>query len=326
MSAKKAPLRSRSASKKEQLQKSILGGISIDTVEEETDYASMFSADLKLEKEPSTETAVDISKLRPAPSDWNFYSPLPDHKMYEMIESIENIGLQNRIIVWEEANRENYIILSGHNRFRAFEMIYNTTKDDKYKYIPARVYRHEDITVTEAKEIIVDTNWVQRSLKPSERAQSIAAKINLINERKTYTKGLGRTRDLVAERYGIKGRMVENYRKLIDLNQNFIEMVNNRELYIVSGAKLAVFSNEMQQWIFDNFYSKLENSLIAKLRKGMTKEEIAEVFNSKQEKESDTTRINIEIPYGLEKKFSEFFKQWTEENNLTNRDFKIFIK
>jgi ParB family transcriptional regulator, chromosome partitioning protein len=314
--------------KKEQLQKAIFGNTAVQDLEDnDTDYAAMFvGREIELEKAPSEEASVDIHKLRAAPGDWNFFSSLPEHKMYELVESIESIGLQNRIIVWEEANKENYIILSGHNRFKAFEMIYNATQDEQYKFIPAKIYKHEDITMTEAKEIIVDTNFVQRSLRPIERARSIVMKINLINEKRTSDMVLGRTRDIVAERYGLKGRMVENYRKLIDLSHHFMEMVNSRELTIVSGAKLATFSKEMQQWIFDNFYDRLDNSVVGKLRKGMTKDEITEVFKAKAQTETDRTRIRVEIPYGLEKEFSRHFEEWAEQKNLTSRDFKIYIK
>jgi len=319
----------RTLNKKEQLQKAIFGNTAVidDIEEQDTDYASMFTRDIELEKAPSEETSIDILKLRPAPGDWNFFSTLPDHKMYELVESIESIGLQNRIIVWQEANKENYIILSGHNRFKAFEMIYNATQDEKYRFIPAKVYRHEDITMTEAKEIIVDTNFVQRSLRPIERARSIVMKINLINEKRSSTDTpMGRTRDIVAERYGLKGRMVENYRKLIDLNHQFMEMVNSRELSIVSGAKIATFSPEMQQWLFDNFYDKLDNDIVGKMRKGMTKEELTDLFKAKAEIEKERTKIRVEIPYGLEKEFSRYFEEWAEKHHLTSKDFKIYIK
>ncbi|MCY7865973.1 ParB/RepB/Spo0J family partition protein [Bacillus spizizenii] len=328
MSGRNASSKTRSLSKKEQLQKSIFGNNTDESAaatETSTDYAAMFMTP-ELEKAPSEETAIDIFKLRPAPMEWNFYSPLPDHKMYEMIESIESVGLQNRIIVWQEANKENYIILSGHNRFRAYEMIYNATKDEKYLYIPAKVYKYDEITTTEAKEIVVDTNWVQRSLTPIERAQSIAAKINLINEKKAHVRGMGRTRDLVAERYNIGGRMVDNYKKLLDLEDCFIKMVNDREIKITAGAKLARFNKEIQRWIFEKFYSKINNKTVSKLQKGMTKDEIAEIFNSSSEIEEERTKVNIEIPYGLEKDFTKFFEEWVEKQNLSSKDFKLFIK
>ena len=326
---KQSTSRSRSDAKREQLQKTIFGSTAVQEIDADigTDYAAMFTKEIEPEKAPSQEADIDIRKLRPAPKEWNFYSPLPDHKMYELIESIESIGLQNRIIVWEEPNEENYIILSGHNRFRAYEMIYNATQNEKYLYIPAKIYRHDEITMIEAQEIIVDTNFVQRSLRPIERAQSIVAKINLINEKRSTQGNIyGRTRDIVAERYGLKGRMVENYRKLLDLIHPLMEMINRRQLSIVSGAKLATFSNKMQEWIFDNFYDQLDNTIIGKLKSGMTKDEITEIFNSHAEVEKELTRIRIEIPYGLEKDFTRMFEEWTEKHKLTSKEFKIYIK
>ena len=34
---------------------------------------------------------VPLDKLSPAPADWNFYAPLPDDKLLELIESIRAI-------------------------------------------------------------------------------------------------------------------------------------------------------------------------------------------------------------------------------------------
>ena len=42
---------------------------------------------------------LDLDKLKLAPNEWNFYVPLNDNKMSELIESIIDNGLLNPIIV-----------------------------------------------------------------------------------------------------------------------------------------------------------------------------------------------------------------------------------
>ena len=37
---------------------------------------------------------LPLDKLSPAPADWNFYAPLPDAKLLELIESIQTNGLR----------------------------------------------------------------------------------------------------------------------------------------------------------------------------------------------------------------------------------------
>jgi ParB family chromosome partitioning protein len=58
---------------------------------------------------------IELDKLKEAPSDWNFYSPLSEKKMEELIESIKSNGLLHPLVVWEQDDG-NYIVLSGHNR------------------------------------------------------------------------------------------------------------------------------------------------------------------------------------------------------------------
>ena len=57
------------------------------------------------------------------------------------------------------------MILSGHNRVRAYTALLEKTGEDKYHRIPATVLT--DISADEAHEIVVDSNYVQRVLTPS---------------------------------------------------------------------------------------------------------------------------------------------------------------
>ena len=45
---------------------------------------------------------VPLDKLSPAPADWNFYAPLPDDKLLELIESIRANDLLHPIVVWKQ--------------------------------------------------------------------------------------------------------------------------------------------------------------------------------------------------------------------------------
>ena len=55
---------------------------------------------------------------------------------------------------------------------RAYTALLEKTGEDKYRRIPATVLT--DITADEAHEIVVDSNYVQRVLTPSEKARSIS--------------------------------------------------------------------------------------------------------------------------------------------------------
>ena len=73
----------------------------------------------------SSTTNLPLTQLESAPDEWNFYDKLPPQKMAELIESIQTLGLLSPIIVWKRKESNKYMILSGHNRVRAFKMFMN---------------------------------------------------------------------------------------------------------------------------------------------------------------------------------------------------------
>jgi len=75
---------------------------------------------------------VPLDKLSPAPADWNFYAPLPDDKLLELIESIRANDLLHPIVVWKQPDGA-LMILSGHNRVRAYTALLEKTGEDKYR-------------------------------------------------------------------------------------------------------------------------------------------------------------------------------------------------
>jgi ParB family chromosome partitioning protein len=136
--------------------------------------------------------------------------------MEELIESIEKNGLLHPLVVWEQ-NDGNYLILSGHNRKEAFQILYDSTKDEQYSKVFCYIKKCNEITEDEAKEIIIDTNWVQRELSTIEKAQSIYRKYTAIGRKQKVKDGEGqgiRNYDIIAEQYNISGRHVLNYYKL----------------------------------------------------------------------------------------------------------------
>ena len=71
---------------------------------------------------------IPIDKLVPASKEWNFYAPLPDDKMLELIESIRENGLLHPIVVWKRKDAPT-MVLSGHNRLESYKKLYQATGD-----------------------------------------------------------------------------------------------------------------------------------------------------------------------------------------------------
>lgn len=264
---------------------------------------------LTTEKIKNITTGMDIfqlelDKLTAAPSEWNFYTPLNHNKMSELIESIIDNGLLNPIIVWEQD--DNYMILSGHNRVKAYTMIYEQTGDEKYKKIYTYIKKKNEITEDEARTIIIDTNFVQRQLSTAEKTKSIVIKYNQLG-RKRRNSGGETTAEVIARQYNLKERQIYNYYKLNNLIPEFMERIDRGTLSIKSGLKLAAIEPAIQKNIYDNYNEVIDNNKIKNLNVNGDKEEIiAQLTNSTDE----FVNVTVKIPVHLQDEFKKYIDEW----------------
>ncbi len=226
---------------------------------------------------------VSISSLSQAPAEWNFYSPLNDQKMTELIDSILSKGLLHPIVVWQKEENA-YMILAGHNRVRAYQYIYGATQDEKYLKIPALIKPIDAITEDEAKEIIIDTNWVQRNLTALEKSRSIVEKYAVLQSKSNYKSnygayGEGRIREVIAEQYHISGRQVDELKRLTNLHESLKEKLINEEISYTVAAKAALFDEETQLWMLQNHSKCLTSKYTRRFNATMNREDLEKLFN-----------------------------------------------
>lgn len=268
---------------------------------------------LTTEKIKNITTGMDIfqlelDKLNAAPNEWNFYTPLNDNKMSELIESIIDNGLLNPIIVWERDN--DYMILSGHNRVRAYKMLYEQTGDEKYKKIYTYIKKKNEITEDEARTIIIDTNFVQRQLSTAEKTKSIVIKYNQLGRKKRNSGG-ETTAQIIAKQYNLKERQIYNYYKLNNLIPEFMERIDNGTLSIKSGLKLTSLDTDLQKNIYDNYNNVIDNNKIKNLNVNADKEEIISQFKNST---NEFVNITIKIPIHLQDEFKIYLDAWIKSH------------
>ena len=307
---------------------------------------------------------IDIDKLVSAPTEWNFYSDLSDFKKEELVNSIRAKGLLHPLVVWQQIDN-SYMILSGHSRKNAIVTLIKEFKDylpehfeeDKLlaitdekekpifnfnfiatlihtKKIHCYVIKFNEITEEIAKEIIVDTNWVQRELSANDKAKSILYKYTMQGRKIRNSNGEGKNeklRDTIASELAISGRQVSNYMRLNYLIPPFTKLLNNSSLNIKAGVALSQFSEKIQTWIFDNYGEIICNKTILHLRKEMTKPQITQTLINKSAKIDDDTTFNkyveslvideivmntIQIPKDKQSNFRISMLKFFKENNM----------
>ena len=234
---------------------------------------------------------IDLDNLIEAPKEWNFYSELPADKFKELLESISNIGLQHNIVAWEQDNGK-YMILSGHNRVRAYKLLREISDNSTYSKIPCVIKGRFEIAENEAKEIIIDSNWVQRELTPLQKAKSITTKYISLKEKALEEKVRLNINDIIAKEYNITDRQILSYKSLIKLNQEFKILVDEGKISIKAGYKISKLKPEVQAFLYDNYTVKAINKKYKNFKKDMHEKDIRELFSESKEKPMGTMKIN----------------------------------
>lgn len=251
---------------------------------------------------------IEIDKLEAAPSDWNFYPPLEGDEFERLVRSILVHGLLHPIVVEHIEGRNR--ILSGHNRVRAYryireelqklereegsslgELELSDVKSEDFREIFAIV--KEDLSDSDAREIIIDANYAQRQLGPKLLTKSIIEKYKIIREkRREGFEGYKnrKTREIVAESFEMSGRHIDRYRKLESLRPELLELFYNGKISLETGAKLAMMKPEIQEEIEKNYSDlllKYPTQSMSYFKPGMTKRDLVKMKEKiSQEKQS----------------------------------------
>ena len=247
---------------------------------------------------------VPLDKLSPAPAAWNFYAPLPDDKLLELIESIQANDLLHPIVVWKQPDGA-LMILSGHNRVRAYTALLEKTGEDKYRRIPATVLT--DITADEAHEIVVDSNYVQRVLTPSEKARSISQKYALAGRKKRSRNGVRKSKyEQIGEEYNLSARQIARYVRLSNLDESLLKLLDSGKLPLKTALRLVDFPAESQKYLAAHHAEKLTSPKMAKLTADMSPAEMDAALQA----EPQTVRVSVTVPAALEDDFRRMAEEW----------------
>lgn len=172
------------------------------------------------------------------------FKVIEDDSLHELMESIENHGVSNPIIV-RPKDRGEYEIISGHRRVKACELLEKET-------IPAFIRKLDD---EEAIFQMVDTNIHREQILPSEKAFAYKMKLEAIKrqgERKDLTSEQVvpklSAREKVASESGEKsGIQISRYIRLTELIPDFLDLVDSKKLPFNTAVELSYLTHEEQE-------------------------------------------------------------------------------
>ena len=193
---------------------------------------------------------VPYDILEPAPDEWNFFTRPSKEKILALAESIYYNGLLQPIVVRElDDEGKRLQILAGHTRVEAYRILRETLGDPVYTRIPALVYSNSLLDDEEAKDIVCDTNFMQRgTLTPMETARCIALKAKRL--RGDALRSKEPIADKIAAYYHMKRSSVFRWQRIANLIPELADLAETRQLTTVNMYKLAGFSPEEQKKIY----------------------------------------------------------------------------
>lgn len=196
----------------------------------------------KVVKEPKPKLMnIKLEKLHPFES--HPYKVLDDESMTELVESIKEYGLLNRIIVRPlEDNPDEYEIISGHRRVHAAEHL-------KMKEVPAVVHF---IDRDQATILMVDSNCQRENLSLMEKARSYRMKLDAIKHQGTSRQNVEKSEvsaELISE--NDSGRTVQRLIRLTYLMPELQEFVDSGKMKMLPAYELSFLNEEAQRDVID---------------------------------------------------------------------------
>ena len=216
-----------------------------------------------VESMAGTGIVVPICELHPFPN--QPFKVVHDEAMESLVESIQQNGLLNRIII-RPRDAGGYEIIAGHRRVEAFRLL-------GYDTIPADLRR--DLDDNAAVLAMIETNLRQRpKLLPSERAGAYRmmrdALLQQDNRPEVASEGGKRIRDEIGDLYGENPRQVTRYIRLTYLKDKLLTLVDTGKLKMGTAIAISYLNSETQAWV-ENYYEEKEvfpnNSQIKEIRR-----------------------------------------------------------
>ena len=201
---------------------------------------------------PGIFTKLNRNSLQAPPQEWNKFDAISEDKRVLMAESIYRNGLMQPIVV-RAINKKNtrFEILAGNTRNSIYDVLYDITGDPKYKTIEAKVYWYGQLTDTQAREIITDTNYIQRaSLSSKDRAFCIHTKIAMLKKRHGYGEGK-QLLEKISNQMGLKKTAIYKWDKMVNLIPELYSLYDNGQLNLVNASKIANWPENVQKRLLE---------------------------------------------------------------------------
>lgn len=203
---------------------------------------------LNEEHEEKNTTELPINRIFPYPN--QPFETYDSQRISELADDIRIRGLDNPLIVRKMPD-DNYQIIAGHNRFLAIKQL-------GWTRVPVSV---KELSDSEAAIYLVQSNLLQRTnIKESEKVKAYSLRAKALKKQGQKLDSKYSSIDIISQSESIKPRTLSRYITCAALNQDLLDLMDQKKISLNIGEQLSKLNNEQQLQVA-NFIINNEHKL-----------------------------------------------------------------
>lgn len=203
---------------------------------------------LNKEHEEKNTTELPINLIFPYPN--QPFKTYDSQRISELADDIRIRGLDNPLIVRKMPDG-NYQIIAGHNRFLAIKQL-------GWTRVPVSV---KELSDSEAAIYLVQSNLLQRTnIKESEKVKAYSLRAKALKKQGQKLDSKYSSIDIISQSESIKPRTLSRYITCAALNQDLLDLMDQKKISLNIGEQLSKLNNEQQLQVA-NFIINNEHKL-----------------------------------------------------------------
>ena len=203
---------------------------------------------LNEEHEEKNTTELPINRIFPYPN--QPFETYDSQRISELANDIRIRGLDNPLIVRKMPDG-NYQIIAGHNRFLAIKQL-------GWTRVPVSV---KELSDSEAAIYLVQSNLLQRTnIKESEKVKAYSLRAKALKKQGQKLDSKYSSIDIISQSESIKPRTLSRYITCAALNQDLLDLMDQKKISLNIGEQLSKLNNEQQLQVA-NFIINNEHKL-----------------------------------------------------------------
>ena len=231
-----------------------------------------------------------------------------DKDMEELVDSIIENGVISPGIVRPRPDG-GYEIISGHRRKRACELA-------GFKTMPMFV---KNLSDEDAIVAMVDANIQRENISHSEKAKAYYMRYNAMKGKNPGNNSL----NLLAAATGENKKQIQRYVWLARLNDDLLQMVDEKRLPFIHGVNLSFLKEKEQNWVYDQLKDRkggitakqTELLKIMSQTRELTKDEVKNILSMEQPSKNKKRIVRLDDSF-----FNDYF-----DADCTEEDIRSII-